>query len=102
MEPVRLVLAGVLLTCFVQGQPAPELDEPFRIMAGDEPISVDMGYAAPCYTDFDGDGIRDLLVGQFDDGKLRIYRNTGTDAQPGFSEFFYFQAAGADATVPVG
>lgn len=102
MEPVRLALAGVFLTFFVQGQSAPELDEPFRIMAGDEPISVDMGYAAPCYTDFDGDGIRDLLVGQFSEGKLRIYRNNGTDTQPEFSDFFYFQAAGADGTVPVG
>ena len=102
MEPVRLVLAGIFLTCFVQGQPAPELDEPFRIMVGDEPISVDRGYAAPCYADFDGDGTRDLLVGQFEDGKLRIYLNSGTDTRPEFSDFFYFQAGGADATVPVG
>jgi len=100
MLPVRFALMGTCFALLIQGQPASELSEPARVRAGDDPIDVDMGYAAPCYVDFDGDGIRDLLVGQFGDGKLRIYRNTGTDTEQVFSDFYYFQAAGADGTVP--
>ena len=100
MIPVRFVLVGACFALLIHGQSATELSEPTLIKVGNEPIDVDMGYAAPYYVDFDGDGIRDLLVGQFGDGKLVIYRNTGTDSEPVFSDFYYFQAAGADGTVP--
>ena len=81
---------------------APDLAPGIKLEAAGKPIDVEVGHAAPWYADFDGDGIKDLLVGQFGGGKLRIYRNTGTDAQPKFEEHKFFQAAGADATVPFG
>lgn len=79
-----------------------ELAPPVPIVAGSETIDVDVGHAAPFVCDMDGDGVKDLLVGQFGQGKLRVYRNVGTNRQPRFEGFEWFQAAGADATVPSG
>lgn len=47
-----------------------ELAAPVRIEAAGKPIDTDTGHAAPFVGDFDGDGVRDLLVGQFGDGIL--------------------------------
>ena len=78
------------------------LSTPFRVMAGDEPINVDIGHAAPWLGDFDGDGVRDLLVGQFGQGKLRIYRNKGSNAEPSFDEYEWFMAGRVEGKVPYG
>lgn len=77
-----------------------ELAEPFRVQMNGTPIDVEIGHAAPLVADFDGDGIQDLLVGQFGGGKLRIYRNEGDGKKPQFNRFGWFQAGGALGTVP--
>jgi hypothetical protein len=82
--------------------PAQELRGPVRLEAGGKPIDVDVGHAAPYVRDMDRDGKPDLLVGQFGKGKLRVYQNMGTREQPQFEDFTYFQAGGADATIPAG
>ena len=48
-----------------------EFEKPYRIFADGKAIDTDIGHAAPLVTDFDGDGLDDLLVGQFGDGHLR-------------------------------
>ena len=50
--------------------------------------------------DFDKDGKKDLIVGQFGKGKARIYLNIGTDAKPVFGDWTFLQAGGQDASVP--
>ena len=76
---------------------------PFRVSAGEKWITVDVGHAAPLYIDWDGDGRRDLLVGQFGEGKLRIYRNVGTASQPRFDEdFALFQTRKGLGSIPSG
>jgi hypothetical protein len=75
---------------------------PVRIEAAGAPIDTEVGHAAPFVCDWDGDGVRDLLVGQFGDGILRIYRNEGTNLQPRFAAGVEFQAGGADGHVPTG
>jgi hypothetical protein len=93
-------MGAVLLggTAWAGGDLAP----PERIDAGGEAIDVDVGHAAPTVVDWDGDGLLDLLVGQFGQGKLRIYRNVGEAGAPSFEGFEVFQAGDGDGTVPSG
>src|SRR5688500_13840099 len=86
------------------GKLADDLAEPVQITAGDKPIDVTVGHAAPFLHDMNDDGKRDLLVGQFGDGALRIYTNAGTNEQPKFGENFewFTVEGGAKGTVPFG
>jgi hypothetical protein len=74
-----------------------------QIQAGGQPLDVQReGHAAPFVGDFFEDGTLALLVGQYHDGRLRIYRNTGTRAKPKFESYEWFKAGGQIASVPVG
>jgi hypothetical protein len=77
-------------------------EPPFRVCDAKGPIDVDVGHAAPLFTDFDGDGLPDLLVGQFGEGKLRIYKNVGTRAAPRFDGFTWFKTGEEEGKVPAG
>ena len=79
-----------------------QLQKPFKVLDGDTPISVDTGHAAPLYYDIDHNGKPALLVGQFGQGRLRIYRNQGTVAHPVFKGFDWFRAGGQIASIPSG
>ncbi len=90
--------------------------DPVRIEAGGEPIDVTTGHAAPYLYDMDGDGFRDLLVGEFGaepydgpasdpdgwvQGRLRIYKNHGTNQAPKYESFEYMKAGDKFAAVPI-
>jgi hypothetical protein len=77
------------------------LATPVEVLAGGAPIDPEVGHATPNLVDWDGDGKRDLLVGQFGGGRLRVYLNSGTDADPKFRDFRFAKAGGKDASVPV-
>jgi hypothetical protein len=94
-------LSAIVLAA-AAGAQSPELESPVRLESAGRPIDVQIGHAAPLWTDWDGDGRNDLLVGQFGDGRLRIYRNAGTQAAPRFDGFTWFEVDGRPATVPTG
>jgi VCBS repeat protein len=84
-------------------RPDPELSPPVRIEAAGKPIETgSIGHAAPFVADFDGDGKPDLLVGQFEGGKLTIYRNEGTARQPRLASGQPFKAGADLGVVPAG
>ncbi len=64
----------------------------FRVKAGDAYISVDAAHSAPVYEDLDGDGVKELLVGQFAQGRIRLYKNYGTNTEPIFKDFTWLEA----------
>src|SRR5437870_12994140 len=82
--------------------PSRELAPPVRVEAAGKPIDTEVGHAAPFVCDFDGDGVKDLLVGQFGDGILWFYKNVGTNAQPKFAAGVKFKDGGKDGRVPTG
>lgn len=79
-----------------------DLLPPVRIEAAGKPIDTDIGHAAPFVADWDGDGARDLLVGQFGDGILWIFRNEGTNAAPKLAAGVKFKDGAEDGRVPTG
>ena len=81
---------------------ADDLAAPVRVQAGEKVIDVEVGHAAPLVLDWDGDGLEDLLVGQYGDGKLLIYKNKGSRGRPSLSSFEVFQAGGTDGVIPAG
>ena len=76
----------------------PEFTAPARLKAAGKFIQTDApGYAAPCWADTDGDGRKDLIVGQFDGGRMKIYRNLGDGK---LAEGRWLEAEGKVAEVP--
>jgi len=74
-----------------------------KVMAGEKPIDVETGHAAPFVCDWDQDGKKDLLVGQFHGGFVHVFRNTGTDAEPRFESSELLKTRSGDtAKVPTG
>ncbi|MBN1853920.1 MAG: VCBS repeat-containing protein [Pirellulales bacterium] len=72
------------------------------VLAGSEDLFVP-GYSVPCFTDFNNDGLDDLVVGEGGsgfDGKIRVYLNGGSTNTPLFSDFVYAQSEGTDLLLP--
>jgi hypothetical protein len=79
---------------------SPELRPPVRLEADGKPIDTDVGHAAPHLADIDGDGKLDLLVGQFGDGILWIYKNIGSNTAPRYAAGVQFKGGKEDGRVP--
>ena len=96
---MRTILAAFVFSGALHAQ---QFEKPIRLKAGGKIIQVDAGHAAPYVCDWNRDGKRDLLVGQFGGGKLRIYLNDGTNDRPAYRTPVWFRAGGVVASVPVG
>jgi hypothetical protein len=92
------LLSTVLLGGALSNGGAAEFQRPVRLEADGVPVRVESpGYAAPCWADIDGDGRKDLLVGQFKQGKIHVYKNLG-DGKLGAGE--WLKAEGDVAEIP--
>ena len=95
MKKLIVVLAGSTSMALGAGT---EFEEPIRLMADGKPIRVESpGYAAPCWTDVDRDGTEDLLVGQFNQGKIHVFKGQGGLK---FARGEFLKAEGEVAQVP--
>jgi hypothetical protein len=95
-------LAGLAAGALAPPARAGELADPVLVRVGGRPIDGEIGHLAPWLHDLDGDGRRDLLVGQFGGGRLKIYMNVGTDEAPRFETAVDFMAGGEQGVVPAG
>jgi len=95
------ILAGLLFAAEPKGFISDDLRPPTHVQAGGQPLDVQReGHSAPFVGDFDGDGVQDLLVGQYDEGRLRIYRNSGSNSAPILGGFEWLKAGGKLGRVP--
>jgi hypothetical protein len=99
---VLLTFLGVAPAADGAGGPSHELAAPVRIEAAGKPIDTAVGHAAPFVGDFDGDKVADLLVGQFGEGILWIYRNEATAGRPKLAAGVKFKDGREDGRVPTG
>lgn len=81
---------------------AGELREPFLASAQGKPISAPVGHLGPIMHDVDADGLLDLIVGTFDPGDIRVYRNVGKPGSPKFDGFVRVKASGKEILVESG
>ncbi|HEX5443997.1 MAG TPA: hypothetical protein VFW87_09225 [Pirellulales bacterium] len=106
-----MVVRSPLATAQDGEDPAPDdaapavaglFDAPRQLAAGDGIIDsgASWGHSSPWVEDIDGDGVRDLVVGDFS-GLFRYYRNQGTDGEPRYAAPVNLQAGGVDAKVPI-
>jgi hypothetical protein len=82
---------------------APKLDRPILIDGEDKRISGEgFGLAAPAWWDWNNDGLKDLLIGEFGSGVefgemtgnfIRVYLNDGTSERPDFTGKFNYARA---------
>ena len=93
---------------------APVLAQPFLVMGSTKPVWTGKhGLAAPALWDWDGDGKRDLLVGEFetnsgesfpmneDGSTVRVYLNVGSDSDPRFTDEFMWARDDAGTVMEV-
>lgn len=103
---VSLLLVIMLAACGSEESakliPATSLAAPVALTLADGAVldTGGIGHAAPYYGDCDGDGVKELLVGEFKDGALRIYKNNGTNDKPEFQDFEFFKIGDEQAIVP--
>ncbi len=75
----------------------PELAEGVYIQSGSRPLAVNY-YTAPSVIDWNNDGKKDLLIGQFSNGNIWLFLNQGTDAQPVFGTGQKLRVGASDIT----
>ena len=93
-----IIVSGLLIAVYAQ---APLFFDPESIKANG--VNIDVGWhGSPYAYDWDEDGKKDLIIGQFTSGAIRFYANTGTHYNPVFGNYVWLQADGIEITLPAG
>lgn len=102
MRTVSLISIAFIAAAFetVWASP-PEYGPQYLIYSGGSKIDVGY-YGAPCVVDWDLDGKKDLVLGQFTSGNIRFYANQDSNDSPVFDGYEYIDADGSPISVPSG
>jgi len=95
---VSIVLSLTVLCCTALA----ELREGVKLKADGGDIDVKIGHLVPAVMDWNGDGKKDLIVGQFSGGRIRVYLNRGTDKAPLLKDFSLLRAENKEIRLPAG
>jgi len=108
---IRSAIVVVVLAVF-SPSPLALADEAVLNLGPEEFVRLDgndivvPGYSVPSFEDWNGDQLKDLVVGEGGNsftGKVRVYLNRGTEADPCFTDYSYVRADGRDLTcIPQG
>ncbi len=79
----------------------PDLEAGVLIQDGTEPLEVNL-HSSCTVVDWNNDGKKDLVVGQFYYGNIWLFLNQGTDANPVFNGGSLIQSNGSPITTTYG
>jgi hypothetical protein len=99
---MKILYFLLLLPLTVVFADLPTFSDPFFVQANGIDLVVTASIPDPCVVDWDGDGLKDLVIGQFSLGKIRFYPNSGTNEVPVFTTYTFLQAGGVDITMAYG
>ena len=97
--------AKILFLVLISGSPlflnaqAPRFYNPEFLLSWEDTIDV-IFYSSPITYDWDGDGDKDLLVGQFFYGYISYYENIGTNFAPVFGDSHFLYADDSIIALP--
>jgi hypothetical protein len=98
---MRICCSVALVAAVCAFASPPIYQNPVFLQAGGVNIDVSY-YGSPCVYDWNGDGLKDLILGEFDYGNIRLYLNSGTNAAPVFTTYTLMEADGVDIALPYG
>jgi len=105
---VRLSTLSIIATCLLLFQFAdagfadsPDLESGILIQDSGGPINMDYHFV-PISVDWNDDGKKDLLVGQYTNGHINLFLNQGSDFNPLFTTGTLLQAGGSPITTSYG
>jgi hypothetical protein len=93
--------ACTLLLASAVANALPVLDAGVYIKNGSSDLQVSY-YSAPTVVDWNNDGKKDLVVGQFTSGNVVLFLNVGTDDNPVFNGSTLIQSGGTPITTSCG
>ena len=99
---VGLIALPLAMLCCAALAEAPKLQPGVRLRADGKNIDVKIGHLVPAVMDWNGDGKKDLIVGQFSGGRISVYLNNATDSAPGFKDFSLLRADTKEIRLPAG
>ena len=96
-----LKVASTVLLAGTVAYALPVLEPGVYIQNGSSPLQADI-YTAPTAVDWNNDGKKDLVVGQFTSGYVWAFLNTGADANPVFNGGSLILSSGSPITTSYG